>query len=242
MLTVGLQAANQSHVYISHDRGLSWAQSATVPGQYWSTLFVHNATSDLFLLGTTSDGGPDSSNGIGISRSRDGGRTWAHQVRRSVNILLLLAGLMAPAARAAGGRGSIGRQLHSGSKPACELLSRSDEPCWMRAAAQGSSAHTLAARAAPASHAAVRSKSATADTKKRLCCSWLSCNRGMRFGRHCMVAVHSHDRLRLLLKSSFQPVLLPQVLWFATGYPLLSRPQSSYSPLAAHCEARPWGE
>lgn len=75
-----LQAANQTHVYISADRGVSWQPAATVQGQYWSTLFVQNSTGDVFLLGATS-GGATGANGIGISRSRDGGRTWMQKVR-----------------------------------------------------------------------------------------------------------------------------------------------------------------
>lgn len=54
----------------------------------------------------------------------------------------------------------------------------------MRAAAQGSRAHTLAARAASASHAAVGSKAATADTHMVILVMAVI-NRGMRFGRPC---------------------------------------------------------
>ncbi len=80
VLALWLQAANQTHVYISTDRGVSWQPAATVQGQYWSTLFVQSSTGDVFLLGATSEGATGA-NGIGISRSRDGGRTWMQQVR-----------------------------------------------------------------------------------------------------------------------------------------------------------------
>jgi len=65
-------------VYISHDRGISWAAMATVVGQYWSNLFVTGA--DVFLLGTTSDGITRGANAISLARSADSGVTWQRTV------------------------------------------------------------------------------------------------------------------------------------------------------------------
>ncbi|MFM7412989.1 MAG: sulfatase-like hydrolase/transferase [Planctomycetota bacterium] len=58
-----------SEVFRSADRGQTWEHAATVPGQWWSTLFVHRG--DLYLLGVDREYGR-----IVIRRSRDGGRTW----------------------------------------------------------------------------------------------------------------------------------------------------------------------
>lgn len=65
-------------MYISHDRGISWAAMATVVGQYWSNLFVRGA--DVFLLGTTSDGITRGANAISLARSLDSGVTWQRMV------------------------------------------------------------------------------------------------------------------------------------------------------------------
>jgi len=58
-----------SEVFRSADHGQTWEHAATVPGQWWSTLFVHRG--DLYLLGVDREYGR-----IVIRRSRDGGRTW----------------------------------------------------------------------------------------------------------------------------------------------------------------------
>jgi hypothetical protein len=61
----------RSHVIIktSGDRGASWKQLADLPGQKWSTLFVHRG--GLYLIGVI--GGKGS---MIIRRSTDSGRTW----------------------------------------------------------------------------------------------------------------------------------------------------------------------
>jgi len=62
-------ALDQTTVFRSHDRGLTWQQEAQITGQYWSTLFVHRSA--LYLLGTSREYG-----NVVIRRSDDGGRRW----------------------------------------------------------------------------------------------------------------------------------------------------------------------
>ncbi|MFU1798139.1 sialidase family protein [Paenibacillus azoreducens] len=59
-----------TRVFRSTDQGATWAQTAPIEGQYWSTLFEHNG--DVYLLGT--DKGLGS---IVIRKSADGGLTWS---------------------------------------------------------------------------------------------------------------------------------------------------------------------
>ena len=56
-------------VKTSGDRGATWRQLADLPGQKWSTLFVHRG--GLYLTGVSTPKG-----GMVIRRSADGGRTW----------------------------------------------------------------------------------------------------------------------------------------------------------------------
>jgi hypothetical protein len=57
-------------VFRSHDRGATWQKTATLHGQFWSTLFVNHGA--LYLIG------PDKEYGdIVIRRSLDGGTTWS---------------------------------------------------------------------------------------------------------------------------------------------------------------------
>ena len=62
-------ASDTTEVFVSRDQGQTWQPQATLRGQFWSTLFVHNG--QLYLLGT------DRVNGaVVIRRSGDGGATW----------------------------------------------------------------------------------------------------------------------------------------------------------------------
>ena len=56
-------------VYRSSDRGATWTPAATLEGQFWSKVFVHNG--GLFIFGYTAKGG-----NIVIRKSTDGGYTW----------------------------------------------------------------------------------------------------------------------------------------------------------------------
>ncbi|HPO12348.1 MAG TPA: sialidase family protein [Candidatus Hydrogenedentes bacterium] len=56
-------------VFRSTDKGATWRHTATLEGQFWSTVFVHNG--GLFILGYTGKGGD-----IVIRSSTDGGFTW----------------------------------------------------------------------------------------------------------------------------------------------------------------------
>ena len=58
-----------TEVFRSLDEGKSWEHAATVPGQWWSSLFIHRG--DAYLLGVDREYGR-----IVIRRSGDGGHTW----------------------------------------------------------------------------------------------------------------------------------------------------------------------
>ena len=60
---------DQTRLFVSQDRGRSWARLADLKGQYWSSLFLNGGR--LYLLGTSREFGD-----IVIRRSGDGGRTW----------------------------------------------------------------------------------------------------------------------------------------------------------------------
>ena len=70
-------------VKASRDRGATWKQLAALPGQKWSTLFVHRG--GLYLIGVSSTKGS-----MIIRRSADGGRTWTEP--RNVQTGLLAEG------------------------------------------------------------------------------------------------------------------------------------------------------
>lgn len=60
---------DSSEVFASDDRGQSWRRTASLKGQWWSTLFVHRG--ELYIFGVSRQYGD-----IVIRRSRDGGSTW----------------------------------------------------------------------------------------------------------------------------------------------------------------------
>ena len=62
-----------TEVFTSADRGATWTHRARLPGQWWSTLFVHRG--QLHLLGVDREYGR-----IVIRRSGDGGRSWTTPV------------------------------------------------------------------------------------------------------------------------------------------------------------------
>lgn len=57
-------------VFRSTDKGVTWDLAATLNGQFWSTLFVHNKA--LYIYGYTAAGGD-----IVIRESKDGGTIWS---------------------------------------------------------------------------------------------------------------------------------------------------------------------
>ena len=62
-----------TEVFRSLDRGQTWEHAATVPNQWWSSVFVHRG--DAYLLGVDREYGR-----IVIRRSRDGGHAWSTAV------------------------------------------------------------------------------------------------------------------------------------------------------------------
>ena len=67
----GPNASNKTtKVFRSLDDGATWTQTATIDGQYWSTLFEHKGA--VYLLGTNYSLGS-----IAIRKSVDGGITWS---------------------------------------------------------------------------------------------------------------------------------------------------------------------
>ena len=58
-------------IFVSDDKGASWRKTATLNGQFWSSLFSHNGA--LYIFGTCRHHG-----NIVIRRSTDGGVTWSN--------------------------------------------------------------------------------------------------------------------------------------------------------------------
>lgn len=58
-----------THIFVSRDKGKTWQKTATLDGQFWSNLFVHQGM--LYILGTNKHHG-----NIVIRKSTDGGLTW----------------------------------------------------------------------------------------------------------------------------------------------------------------------
>ena len=60
---------DRTRLFVSHDRGRTWAHQADINGQYWSSLFLNKG--QVYLMGTSREFGD-----IVIRRSTDGGRIW----------------------------------------------------------------------------------------------------------------------------------------------------------------------
>ena len=58
-------------IFVSDDRGATWQKSASLRGQFWSSLFYHNEA--IYILGTCRHHG-----NIVIRKSTDGGQTWSN--------------------------------------------------------------------------------------------------------------------------------------------------------------------
>ncbi len=72
--------SDQTRLFVSHDKGQTWAPLADLRGQYWSTLFVSGG--HLYLMGTSREFGD-----AVIRRSDDGGRTWTTPADASTGLL-----------------------------------------------------------------------------------------------------------------------------------------------------------
>jgi hypothetical protein len=59
-----------TNVFSSSDRGKTWSSIATLDGQFWASLFVHDGA--LYIIGTDGHYGH-----VVIRRSRDDGKTWS---------------------------------------------------------------------------------------------------------------------------------------------------------------------
>ena len=58
-----------TEIFVSDDKGLSWRNTTTLKGQFWSTLFCHKG--DVYILGTCRHHG-----NIVIRKSSDNGESW----------------------------------------------------------------------------------------------------------------------------------------------------------------------
>jgi len=72
---------SRTAIFGSGDRGQSWQPLATLEGQWWSTLFVHNGA--LYIMGTSKEYGFTV-----IRRSADGGKTWTQPKDAAGGLLL----------------------------------------------------------------------------------------------------------------------------------------------------------
>jgi len=76
-----------THLFRSQDRGITWSWLTELPGQYESTLFVHNGV--LYLFGGFNDGADEYAT---IRKSTDGGLTWSDAVSSTTGWLTPAAG------------------------------------------------------------------------------------------------------------------------------------------------------
>ena len=70
-----------THVFASGDKGATWKKRATLKGQWWSGLFVHQGK--LYLMGTSKEYGH-----VVIRRSADAGKTWTEPKDQKSGLLL----------------------------------------------------------------------------------------------------------------------------------------------------------
>ena len=61
--------SSQTRLFVSHDKGRTWAHQADISGAFWSGLFAN--AGQTYLMGTSREFGD-----LVIRRSGDGGRTW----------------------------------------------------------------------------------------------------------------------------------------------------------------------
>lgn len=66
----GQSSSGITRVFLSHDRGLSWEQTAEFRDQFWSNLFVERGR--LYLMGSSYEYGKAT-----IRESKDGGHSWS---------------------------------------------------------------------------------------------------------------------------------------------------------------------
>lgn len=71
----------KTRIFQSKDKGATWTQVATIDGQFWSNLFVHNG--ELFIMGTNKHHG----NFI-IRKSDDKGYTWTIPYHKTKGLIL----------------------------------------------------------------------------------------------------------------------------------------------------------
>ena len=70
-----------THVYVSADRGETWARQGEIKGQFWSTLFLHDDA--LYIIGASAEYGYTV-----IRRSDDDGQTWTSADSPDTGLLL----------------------------------------------------------------------------------------------------------------------------------------------------------
>ena len=68
-------------IFVSDDRGATWQKSASLRGQFWSSLFYHNDA--IYILGTCRHHG-----NIVIRKSTDGGQTWSNPYNAENGLLV----------------------------------------------------------------------------------------------------------------------------------------------------------
>lgn len=71
----------QSRIFTSKDKGRTWAQIATIDGQFWSNLFVYN--NDLYIMGVNKHHG-----NLIIRKSEDGGYSWTIPYTKTTGLIL----------------------------------------------------------------------------------------------------------------------------------------------------------
>ncbi len=68
-------------IFVSDDKGATWQKSASLRGQFWSSLFYHNNA--IYILGTCRHHG-----NIVIRKSTDGGQTWSNPYNAENGLLV----------------------------------------------------------------------------------------------------------------------------------------------------------